>query len=82
MEASVTVSPLGMKFGGGGIRLLGDRKNWFTGVFLLFNSTDATLHCKNDLVSSQNALFTEDLIFIWFLENAAKNFHIVAKKTL
>ncbi len=26
-----------------------------TGVFPLFNATDATLDCKNDLVSSQNA---------------------------
>jgi len=56
--------------------LLGDWKNWFTGVFALFNSTDAPLYCKNDLVSSQNALSTEDLIFIWFLANAATKFHI------
>jgi hypothetical protein len=56
--------------------LLGDWKNWFTGVFALFNSTDAPLYCKNDLVSSQNALSAEDLIFIWFLANAAKKFHI------
>jgi hypothetical protein len=54
--------------------LLGDWKNWFTGVFALFNSTDVPLYCKNDLVSSQNALSTEDLIFIWFLANAATKF--------
>jgi hypothetical protein len=56
--------------------LLGDWKNWFTGVFALFNSTRAPLYCKNDLVSSQNSLSTEDLIFIWFLANAATKFHI------
>ncbi len=56
--------------------LLGDWKKWFTGVFALYNSTDAPLYCKNDLVSSKNALSTEDLIFIWFLANAAKKFHI------
>jgi hypothetical protein len=56
--------------------LLGEWKNWFTGVFSLYNSTDAPLDCKNDLVSSQNALSTEDLIFIWFLANAATKFHI------
>jgi hypothetical protein len=56
--------------------LLGDWKNWFTGVFAFFNSNDAPLYCKNDLVSSQNALSTEDLIFIWFLANAATKFHI------
>jgi hypothetical protein len=51
-------------------------------VFLpLYNSTDTALYCKNDLVSSQNALSTEDLIFIWFLANAAKKFHIVGEKT-
>jgi hypothetical protein len=44
--------------------LLGDWKSWFTGVFALFNSTDVPLYCKNDLVSSQNALSTEDFIFI------------------
>jgi hypothetical protein len=60
--------------GGGG--LVGDLKNWFTGVFALFNSTDAPLYCKNDLVSSQNALSTEDFIFIWFLANAATKIHI------
>jgi hypothetical protein len=31
--------------------------------------------------SRPNALSTEDLIFIWFLANAAKKFHIVGKKT-
>jgi hypothetical protein len=56
--------------------LLGDRKNWFSGVFALFNSTDVPLYCKNDLVSSQNALSTKDLIFIWFLANAVTKFHI------
>jgi hypothetical protein len=60
----------------GGGRLVGDLKNWFTGVFALFNSTDSPLYSKNDLVSSQNALSTEDFIFIWFLENAATKFHI------
>jgi hypothetical protein len=48
----------------GASHLLGDWKNWFAGVFALFNSTDAPLYCKNDLVSSQNALSTEDLIFV------------------
>jgi hypothetical protein len=48
----------------------------------LFNSTDAALYHKNDLVLSQNALFTEDLIFISFLANVAKKFHIVGKKML
>ncbi len=56
--------------------LVGDWTNWFTGVFALFNSTDAPLYCKNYLVSSQNALSTEDFIFIWFLANAATKFHI------
>jgi hypothetical protein len=51
-------------------------KKWFTGVFALFNSTDAPLYCKNDLVLSQNCLSTEDFIYIWFLANAATNFHI------
>jgi hypothetical protein len=60
----------------GGSRLVGDGKNWFTGVFALFNSTDAPLYCRNDLVSSQNALSTEDFIFIWFLANVATKFHI------
>jgi hypothetical protein len=46
------------------------------GVFALFNSPDAPLYCKNDLVSSQNALSTEDFIFIWFLGNAETKFHI------
>ena len=39
-------------------------------------STNAALYSKNDLVSSQNALSTEDLIFIWFLANDATKFHI------
>jgi hypothetical protein len=67
-------SSAGVAVGAG--HLLGDWKNWFTGVFALFNSTDAPLYCRNDLVSSQNALSTEDLIFIWFLANAATKFHI------
>jgi hypothetical protein len=50
--------------------------------FYLFNSTDAALYRKNDLVLSQNALFTDDLIFISFLANVAKKFHIVGKKML
>jgi hypothetical protein len=50
-------------------------------VFLLsFYSTDAPLCCKNDLVSSQNALSTEDFIFIWFLANAETKFHISVKQ--
>jgi hypothetical protein len=49
--------------------------------FSSLKPTDAALFCKNDLVSSQNALSTEDLIFIWFLANAAKKFHIVGEKT-
>jgi hypothetical protein len=56
--------------------LLVIEKNWFTGVFALFNSTDAPLYCNNDLVSSQNALSTEVFIFIWFLANLATKFHI------
>ena len=69
----------------GGGCLLGDWKNWFTGVFALFNSTDAPLYSKNYLVLSQNALSTEDFIFIWFLANGATIFHIfvtVVKKML
>jgi hypothetical protein len=65
--------------------LLGDWKIWFTGAFALFNSTDAPLYCKNDLVSSKNALSTEHLIFIWFLANAMTKFHIchtMGEKTL
>jgi hypothetical protein len=61
-------------FGGG--HLVGDLKNWFTGVFALFNSTDAPLYCKNDWVSSQNALSTKDFIFNWILANLATKFHI------
>jgi hypothetical protein len=51
-------------------------KNWFPGVFALFNSTDAPLYCKNYLVLSQNCLSTEDFIYIWFLAKAATKFHI------
>jgi hypothetical protein len=39
------VSPLLMEFGGSGGRLLFYLKNWFTGVFHFFNSTDAALNC-------------------------------------
>jgi hypothetical protein len=50
-------------------------------VFVLsFNSTDAPLYCKNDLVSSQNALSTEVFIFIWFLASAATKFHIFVRQ--
>ena len=45
-------------------------------------STNAALYCKNDLVSSKNALSTEGLIFIWFLANSVTKFHILGKKTL
>jgi hypothetical protein len=51
-------------------------KKLIPGVFALFNSTDAPLDCKNDLVSSQNALSTEGFIFIWFLADEATKFHI------
>ena len=61
-------------------RLVDDWKNRFTGVFALSNSTDALLYCKNNLVSSQNALSTEDFIFIWFLANAATKFHIFVRQ--
>jgi hypothetical protein len=64
----------------GGGRLFGDCKKWFPGVFALFCSTDAPLYCKNDLVSSQNALSTEEFIFIWFLANADTKFHISVKQ--
>jgi hypothetical protein len=47
--------------------------------FLSLTLTDAALYCKNDLVSSQNALSTEDLLFIWFLANSATKFHILGK---
>jgi hypothetical protein len=45
-------------------------------------TTYAALYCKNDLVSSQNALSTEDLIFIWFLAISVTKYHILGKKTL
>jgi hypothetical protein len=57
-------------------RLVGDLKNWFSGVFALFNSTHAPLYCKNDLVSSQNAWSTEDFILFGLVPNAATKFHI------
>ncbi len=44
--------------------LVGVWKIQFTGVFPLFNATDATLDCKNDLVSSQNAFSTKGSIII------------------
>ncbi len=49
--------------------LVEDWKIQFTGVFPLFNATDGTLNCKNDLVSSQNAFSTKCLIIIRFLES-------------
>ncbi len=48
--------------------LVGDWKIQFTGVFPLFNATDATLDCKNDLVSSQKAFSTKGLIIIRFFK--------------
>jgi hypothetical protein len=62
--------------GGVPVVLLVIEKEWFSGGFALFNSTDAPLYCKNYLVSSQNALSTEDFIFVWFLVNAVTKFHI------
>jgi hypothetical protein len=46
--------------------LVGDGKIQFTGVFPLLNATDATLDCKNDLFSSQNAFSTKGSIIIRF----------------
>jgi hypothetical protein len=63
----------------GGGSLFGDLKKWLPGVFALFYSTDAPLYCKNDLVSSQDALSTEDFFYIWFLANAETKFHISVK---
>ncbi len=48
---------------------VGDWKTQFTGVFPLFNATDATLNCKNDLVLSQNAFSTKGLIIIQFFKS-------------
>ncbi len=49
--------------------LVGDKKIQFTGVFPLSDATDATLDCKNDLVSSQNAFFTKGSIIFLFLKS-------------
>jgi hypothetical protein len=48
---------------------VGDWKIQFTGVFPLFNATDASLDCKNDLVSSQNAFSTKGTIITWFFKS-------------
>ncbi len=47
--------------------LVGDWKIQLTGVFPLSDVTDATLDCKNYLVSSQNAFSTKGSIIIRFL---------------
>ncbi len=49
--------------------LVGDLKIQFTGVFPLSDATDATLDCKNDLGSSQNAFSTKGSIIFWFLKS-------------
>ncbi len=49
--------------------LFGEWKIQFTGVFPLFNTTDAALDCKNDLVSSQNAFSTKGLIITQFFKS-------------
>ncbi len=49
--------------------LVGDWIIQFTGVFPLINATDATLDCKNDLVSSQNAFSTKGSIIIQFFKS-------------
>ncbi len=49
--------------------LVGDWKIQFTGVFPLFNATDVTLDCKNDLVSSQNAFSTKGSFIIRFFKS-------------
>ncbi len=49
--------------------LAGDLKIQFTGVFPLINATDATLDCKNDLVSSQIAFSTNGSIIIQFFKS-------------
>ncbi len=47
--------------------LVGEWKIQFTGVFLLFNATDAALDCKNDLVLSlSNAFSTKGSIITRF----------------
>ena len=38
-------------------------------VFFLSDATDATLDCKNDLVSSQNAFSTKGSIIIRFFKS-------------
>ncbi len=49
--------------------LVGDWKIQFTGVFPLSDATDATLDCKNDMVSSQNAFSTKGPIIIPFFKS-------------
>ncbi len=49
--------------------LVGDWKIQFKGVFPLFNTTDATLDWKNDLVSSQNAFSTKGSIIMRFFKS-------------
>ncbi len=49
--------------------LVGEWKIQFTGVFPLFNATDAALDCKNDLVSSQNAFSTKSSIITRFFKS-------------
>jgi hypothetical protein len=49
--------------------LVRDWKIQFTGVFPLFNATDAALDCKNNLVPSQNAFSTKGLIIILFFKS-------------
>ncbi len=48
---------------------VGEWKIQFTGVFPLFNATDAALDCKNDLVSSQNAVYTKGSIITRFFKS-------------
>ncbi len=50
-------------------RLVGEWKIQFTGVFPLFNATDAALDCKNDLVASQNAFSTKGSIITRFFKS-------------
>ncbi len=56
--------------------LVGDWKIQFTGLFPLFNATDAALDCKNDLVSSQNAVSTKSLFIIRFCTAPCEPFYI------
>jgi hypothetical protein len=53
----------------GRLCLVGDGKIQFTGVFPLSGATDATLDCKNYLVSSQNAFSTKGSIIIRFFKS-------------